>query len=134
VADIRVVPTWAYLLAIVLAFASGGVIGFNLGVDHEKANQLDAEQESGAREEQRDTDAASTNNAARTQGAAQQVENEDSSHAAQERVKTIFRTVYVAGDCMLPDGVWHEVDQATRAANDSVRAAAGAAAAPVPEG
>jgi hypothetical protein len=131
---IKVVPTWAWLLAIAIAFVIGGFVGYGIGVDHEKAAQLDAAEDAAAQQDTRDRGAAAAGAATRAESGATQVNNEDQSHASQGRVQTIFRTVAVPADCALPDGVWAEINAATNAANGSVRAAAGAPAAAVPEG
>lgn len=130
----KVVPTWVWLALIALALAIGLVTGWKMGVNSEKASQLDAATKADAQRDTRDRGAAAAGNATRAESAAAQVNNEGQSHASQERVQTIFRTVVVPADCILPVGVRHEVDAATDAANDSVRAAAGLAPAEVPDG
>lgn len=130
---IKVVPTWVWLVAIAAAFAIGAVVGYNVGVDHVKAGQLDEAQDAAKQQDGRDRGAAAAGKTTRAESGAAQVNNEGQSNASQARVQTIFRTVAVPADCILPVSVRHEVDAATDAANDSVRAAAGLAPAAVPD-
>lgn len=131
---IKVVPTWVWLALIVLALAIGGVTGYKAGVNAEKADQLDLLVDADEQRDERDKDASDIGNTARAESGAAQVTNEGESNASQDRVRTVFRTVHVHGDCLLPAGVQHEVDAATDAANSAVRAAAGAPDLQLPDG
>lgn len=122
---------WVYLIAFAFALGllAGGKLQRLIDAAAENAALKDAAKATGAQAAR----TADTHNDARRDAGRAQLQNEDATHGTQERIRTVYRTQYVTGDCRQPDGVRAALDQAIGRANDRVRAGAGLPAAGVPD-
>lgn len=121
------------VLAAILIGLAGTTLGWKLGADSVKADQL-AEIKSAFAQQGKDAESsADAGTAARNEGDAKQLATQDQTENGNETIRTVYRTVFVAADCVQPPGVMQQLEATRESANGAVRAAGGGAGPRTPE-
>lgn len=120
------IPAWARILILLALCLACFAYGVHVGATGEKANQLGVQEKVAKQIDHRDAGISTAIGDTRNQAGALQAANEDSTHATQGRIRTVYLTHAVGADCRQPDGVSASLDAAIERANRRVRAAAGA--------
>lgn len=110
------------------------LLGLKVGIDHEKAGQLDSVTDAVASlAQQRQTSSAIGADTRAAAGAAQ-VANQTQLETSNERIQVVYRDRLVAADCVQPPAVMQQLEATRNSANGAVRAAAGVAGTAAPDG
>lgn len=129
----KVIPTWVWLVAIMVAFSGGTLAGYNFGTARRDAAA--GRQAAEHLDEQR-TGAANTEGVRQEvnrPAAVASVQSKEATDEAQERIRIVYRDVPAPADCTPAPGVRVVLDEAHERASRAVRAAASGAAPEVPD-